>query len=78
MQARERSWRTRQSKQVTIYRLITSETIEEKTYRRQIFKHYFTRQRCYMTQRESAVPIVAVCVICALLRVVRNSKEKKV
>ncbi|XP_008546994.1 DNA excision repair protein ERCC-6 [Microplitis demolitor] len=37
-QARERSWRIGQDKQVTIYRLITAGTIEEKIYHRQIFK----------------------------------------
>lgn len=55
MQARERSWRIGQSKQVTIYRLITSGTIEEKIYHRQIFKQYLTtkvlhdpkRKRCF-------------------------------
>ncbi|XP_015435912.1 PREDICTED: DNA excision repair protein ERCC-6-like [Dufourea novaeangliae] len=37
-QARERAWRIGQSKRVTIYRLITAGTIEEKIYHRQIFK----------------------------------------
>merc|ERR1711962_117972 len=37
-QARERAWRIGQSKDVTIYRLLTSGTIEEKIYHRQIFK----------------------------------------
>ncbi|KAL6258772.1 hypothetical protein P5V15_010720 [Pogonomyrmex californicus] len=37
-QARERAWRIGQDKQVTIYRLITAGTIEEKIYHRQIFK----------------------------------------
>ncbi|KAL0125136.1 hypothetical protein PUN28_004343 [Cardiocondyla obscurior] len=37
-QARERAWRIGQNKQVTIYRLITAGTIEEKIYHRQIFK----------------------------------------
>ncbi|XP_076386841.1 DNA excision repair protein ERCC-6 isoform X2 [Megachile rotundata] len=37
-QARERAWRIGQSKNVTIYRLITAGTIEEKIYHRQIFK----------------------------------------
>ncbi|CAK4076667.1 unnamed protein product [Aphanomyces euteiches] len=40
MQARERSWRLGQTKPVTIYRLITSGTIEEKIYHRQLFKQY--------------------------------------
>ena len=38
MQARERAWRIGQSRDVTIYRLLTSGTIEEKIYHRQIFK----------------------------------------
>ncbi|XP_016766977.1 DNA excision repair protein ERCC-6 isoform X3 [Apis mellifera] len=37
-QARERAWRIGQNKNVTIYRLITAGTIEEKIYHRQIFK----------------------------------------
>ncbi|XP_014474094.1 PREDICTED: DNA excision repair protein ERCC-6-like [Dinoponera quadriceps] len=37
-QARARAWRIGQNKQVTIYRLITAGTIEEKMYHRQIFK----------------------------------------
>ncbi|XP_043484540.1 DNA excision repair protein ERCC-6-like [Leptopilina heterotoma] len=37
-QARERAWRIGQEKNVTIYRLITAGTIEEKIYHRQVFK----------------------------------------
>lgn len=37
-QARERAWRFGQEKEVTVYRLITAGTIEEKIYQRQIFK----------------------------------------
>ena len=37
-QARERAWRFGQEKQVTVYRLCTAGTIEEKMYQRQIFK----------------------------------------
>ncbi|XP_043272701.1 DNA excision repair protein ERCC-6-like [Venturia canescens] len=37
-QARERAWRIGQDKHVTIYRLITAGTVEEKIYHRQIFK----------------------------------------
>ncbi|XP_017887292.1 DNA excision repair protein ERCC-6-like isoform X2 [Ceratina calcarata] len=37
-QARERAWRIGQNKRVTIYRLITAGTIEEKMYHRQVFK----------------------------------------
>eukprot|EP01125_Pyxidicula_operculata_P004796 TRINITY_DN1788_c5_g1_i1.p1 TRINITY_DN1788_c5_g1~~TRINITY_DN1788_c5_g1_i1.p1 ORF type:complete len:913 (-),score=231.73 TRINITY_DN1788_c5_g1_i1:191-2668(-) len=42
IQARERSWRIGQKKQVTIYRLITTGTIEEKIYHRQIYKNFLT------------------------------------
>ncbi|KAK4022360.1 hypothetical protein OUZ56_007831 [Daphnia magna] len=43
-QARERSWRIGQQKAVTVYRLLTSGTIEEKIYHRQIFKQYLTNR----------------------------------
>ncbi|XP_073408175.1 DNA excision repair protein ERCC-6 isoform X2 [Dendrobates tinctorius] len=39
-QARERSWRIGQKKEVTVYRLLTAGTIEEKIYHRQIFKQF--------------------------------------
>eukprot|EP00210_Caulerpa_lentillifera_P008211 g7840.t1 len=38
VQAKERAWRIGQSRQVTVYRLLTVGTIEEKIYQRQIFK----------------------------------------
>ncbi|KAF6154756.1 hypothetical protein GIB67_032368 [Kingdonia uniflora] len=44
MQARERAWRIGQTRDVTIYRLITRGTIEEKVYHRQIYKHYLTNK----------------------------------
>ncbi|EEB13301.1 DNA repair and recombination protein RAD26, putative [Pediculus humanus corporis] len=44
MQARERAWRIGQENQVTIYRLVTSGTIEEKIYHRQIFKQFLTNK----------------------------------
>ncbi|KAL3875967.1 hypothetical protein ACJMK2_033861 [Sinanodonta woodiana] len=43
-QARERAWRIGQSRHVTIYRLITTGTIEEKIYHRQIFKQFLTNK----------------------------------
>lgn len=43
-QARERAWRFGQKKDVTVYRLITAGTIEEKIYQRQIFKTAITNQ----------------------------------
>lgn len=44
MQARERAWRLGQKKPVTIYRLMTIGTIEEKMYHRQIFKQLLTEK----------------------------------
>ncbi|ORX90662.1 hypothetical protein K493DRAFT_380445 [Basidiobolus meristosporus CBS 931.73] len=44
MQARERAWRLGQKKEVTIFRLMTSGTIEEKIYHRQIFKQFLTNK----------------------------------
>ncbi|GAA0143672.1 damaged DNA-binding protein [Lithospermum erythrorhizon] len=44
MQARERAWRIGQQRDVTIYRLITRGTIEEKVYHRQIYKHFLTNK----------------------------------
>ena len=44
MQARERAWRIGQKKEVVVYRLITSGTIEEKVYHRQIYKQFLTNK----------------------------------
>ncbi|KAI1291777.1 DNA excision repair protein ERCC-6 [Halotydeus destructor] len=44
LQARERAWRIGQQKKVTIYRLLTSGTIEEKIYHRQVFKQYLSNR----------------------------------
>ncbi|KAJ1968829.1 DNA repair protein rhp26 [Dispira parvispora] len=41
-QARERAWRLGQNRPVTIYRLMTAGTIEEKIYHRQIYKQFLT------------------------------------
>uniref|UniRef100_A0A914MPN7 DNA repair and recombination protein RAD54-like n=1 Tax=Meloidogyne incognita TaxID=6306 RepID=A0A914MPN7_MELIC len=43
-QARERAWRIGQQRAVTVYRLLTSGTIEEKIYQRQIFKHFLANR----------------------------------
>uniref|UniRef100_A0A3Q2NX27 DNA excision repair protein ERCC-6 n=1 Tax=Fundulus heteroclitus TaxID=8078 RepID=A0A3Q2NX27_FUNHE len=43
-QARERAWRIGQKQQVTVYRLLTAGTIEEKIYHRQIFKQFLTNR----------------------------------
>eukprot|EP00871_Galdieria_phlegrea_P003754 jgi/Galph1/437/GphlegSOOS_G5235.1 len=44
LQARERAWRIGQKRDVIIYRLVTSGTIEEKIYHRQIFKQLITNK----------------------------------
>ncbi|KAG7036308.1 Protein CHROMATIN REMODELING 8, partial [Cucurbita argyrosperma subsp. argyrosperma] len=44
MQARERAWRIGQQRDVTVYRLITRGTVEEKVYHRQIYKHFLTNK----------------------------------
>lgn len=44
LQARERSWRLGQKRNVVVYRLMTAGTIEEKIYHRQIFKQFLTNK----------------------------------
>ncbi|KAF2016133.1 DNA repair and recombination protein RAD26 [Aaosphaeria arxii CBS 175.79] len=44
VQARERSWRLGQKREVEIYRLMSAGTIEEKIYHRQIFKQFLTNR----------------------------------
>ncbi|MCP9264891.1 DNA excision repair protein ERCC-6 [Dirofilaria immitis] len=44
IQARERAWRIGQKRDVTIYRLLTGGTIEEKIYHRQIFKVFLSNR----------------------------------
>lgn len=44
VQARERACRIGQTQEVTIYRLITTGTLEEKIYHRQIFKQFLTNK----------------------------------
>ncbi|KAJ8924018.1 hypothetical protein NQ315_006795 [Exocentrus adspersus] len=43
-QARERAWRIGQEKEVTIYRLLSAGTIEEKMYQRQIWKQLLSNK----------------------------------
>ncbi|GFE54793.1 SNF2 domain-containing helicase domain-containing protein [Babesia ovis] len=43
-QARERSYRIGQSKDVVVYRLISAHTVEEKIYHRQIYKFYLSER----------------------------------
>ncbi|KAF3492243.1 DNA repair and recombination protein RAD26 [Arthroderma uncinatum] len=44
VQAHERAWRLGQKREVTIYRLMTAGTIEEKIYHRQIFKQFLANK----------------------------------
>lgn len=44
VQARERAWRLGQKREVSVYRLMTAGTIEEKIYHRQIFKQFLTNK----------------------------------
>mmetsp|Transcript_23819 Transcript_23819/g.93650 ORF Transcript_23819/g.93650 Transcript_23819/m.93650 type:complete len:919 (-) Transcript_23819:694-3450(-) len=44
LQARERSWRIGQKREVIIYRLVTRGTIEEKIYHRQIYKQFLSNK----------------------------------
>lgn len=43
-QAKERAWRIGQLRNVTVYRLLSAGTIEEKIYQRQIFKHFLSNK----------------------------------
>lgn len=43
-QAKERAWRIGQQRSVTVYRLLSAGTIEEKIYQRQIFKHFLSNK----------------------------------
>lgn len=43
-QAKERAWRIGQERNVTVYRLLSAGTIEEKIYQRQIFKHFLSNK----------------------------------
>ncbi|XP_059059147.1 DNA excision repair protein ERCC-6-like [Achroia grisella] len=43
-QAKERAWRIGQERDVTVYRLLSAGTIEEKIYQRQIFKHFLSNK----------------------------------
>jgi DNA excision repair protein ERCC-6 len=58
-QARERSWRFGQEREVTVYRLVVAGSVEEKIYQRQIFKQAISnsvltdkRQRRLFSQKD--------------------------
>ena len=59
MQARERAWRIGQTRPVTVYRLITSGTIEEKVYHRQIYKQFLTEKVRRPGAARRAAPLIA-------------------
>lgn len=44
VQARERTWRIGQRRDVTVYRLVLSGTVEEKIYQRQVYKHFLSQK----------------------------------
>lgn len=44
VQARERAWRIGQKRDVVVYRLVLTGTIEEKIYQRQVYKHFLSQK----------------------------------
>merc|ERR1719443_2156935 len=44
VQARERAWRIGQEREVAVYRLILTGTLEEKIYHRQVYKHFLSQK----------------------------------
>jgi len=44
VQARERAWRIGQKRDVVVYRLVLSRTVEEKIYQRQVYKHFLAQK----------------------------------
>merc|ERR1719171_1904557 len=44
VQARERAWRIGQKRDVSVYRLVLTGTIEEKIYHRQVYKHFLSQK----------------------------------
>lgn len=56
-QARERAWRLGQKKEVTIYRLMTAGTIEEKIYHRQLFKQFLANKILKDPSQRQTIPL---------------------
>lgn len=53
VQARERAWRIGQRRDVAIYRLVVTGTVEEKIYHRQVYKHFLSQKvLCDPRQRQ--------------------------
>merc|ERR1719262_867817 len=44
VQARERAWRIGQTREVSVYRLVLTGTLEEKIYQRQVYKHFLAQK----------------------------------
>merc|ERR1719183_1260388 len=44
VQARERAWRIGQEREVAVYRLVLTGTLEEKIYQRQVYKHFLAQK----------------------------------
>ena len=44
VQARERAWRIGQEREVSVYRLVLTGTVEEKIYHRQVYKHFLAQK----------------------------------
>ena len=44
VQARERAWRIGQTREVSVYRLVLTGTVEEKIYHRQVYKHFLAQK----------------------------------
>jgi len=44
VQARERAWRIGQKRDVAVYRLVLTGTVEEKIYQRQVYKHFLSQK----------------------------------
>mmetsp|Transcript_50242 Transcript_50242/g.155276 ORF Transcript_50242/g.155276 Transcript_50242/m.155276 type:complete len:436 (-) Transcript_50242:194-1501(-) len=44
VQARERAWRIGQRRDVSVYRLVLTGSIEEKVYQRQVYKHFLSQK----------------------------------
>lgn len=56
-QARERAWRLGQTREVTIYRLMTAGTIEEKIYHRQLFKQFLANKILKDPKQRQTLPM---------------------